>query len=579
MIPVTYRVFRDMDDDYAPVDYSYVSSANEAARQRQQQNIKRPGAAGAAARHRAEPSQKADAYGIRAREIPKDNSVRGTVMRKLPSLEDGAPQAASVAYPDDFGIPDNPFVQPPERRARTGVGTTVVDSGVREERRTQRRARAVTPSETAQNEPQLESSSGRNVPEWLLVAKQNPMTSEDMRARAPLVKPVKRDAQPVETDPLGRPRRHGAAQPVRTMGALPQSASEYEEAGYPEELLRDQTALEMEIDEQNRRRRHGAQYAVNPYQQREYEQSLGYSRPSGRTESYPPDRSAYAEAKARRADSASANQRYRRDGTRGSAYEEVAGDVQYAYHPARMTAYDTVPEEQSPYRVITDRRDEYEDEYEESETERRASAPWLMIAMLVAAAAAVGLWLMQLSFARQASDIIRAREKAAQELLKKHPYGYRELIEQNARENNLNPAFVAAIVLNESSFNPNAVSNVGARGLMQLMDDTAGWIYEKMGDSGGYSFDSMFSEESNLRYGCWYLAFLCERFRGDPVLVAAAYHAGQNTVQNWLNDSRYSDDGLTIRIDRMMDGPTKQYAARVTNDYAAYMGLYYSEGL
>lgn len=62
---------------------------------------------------------------------------------------------------------------------------------------------------------------------------------------------------------------------------------------------------------------------------------------------------------------------------------------------------------------------------------------------------------------------------------------------------------------------------------MQLMEDTAGWIYEKMGGSGAYSFDSMYDAETNVEYGCWYLNFLSERFRGDPVLVAASFHAAR----------------------------------------------------
>ena len=166
-------------------------------------------------------------------------------------------------------------------------------------------------------------------------------------------------------------------------------------------------------------------------------------------------------------------------------------------------------------------------------------------------------------------------QKSLEAIREAHPLRDEELIEEKAGKYNLSPAFVAAIVLNESSFRPDAESSVGARGLMQLMEDTAGWIYEKMGGTGAYSFDSMYDAETNVEYGCWYLNFLSERFRGDPVLVAASFHAGQGEVQNWLNDSRYSQDGLTIELENMIDGPTKQYATRVLNDYAAYKRIYY----
>ena len=78
-----------------------------------------------------------------------------------------------------------------------------------------------------------------------------------------------------------------------------------------------------------------------------------------------------------------------------------------------------------------------------------------------------------------------------------------------------------------------------------------------------------------MTFGCYYLGKLSQRFRGDPLLVAMAYHAGGNQVQNWLNTSLYSTDGLTIVLDNQPDGPTKQYAIRVKRDFAIYRRLYY----
>lgn len=106
---------------------------------------------------------------------------------------------------------------------------------------------------------------------------------------------------------------------------------------------------------------------------------------------------------------------------------------------------------------------------------------WLRISLitcfcLVMAAAAASLimtgWLNQQR---------EARALAEQRIVNAHPLQYRELIEQYAGEYNLQPAFVAAIILNESSYNSHAESGVGARGLMQLMPDTAEWIAHKLG--------------------------------------------------------------------------------------------------
>ena len=151
---------------------------------------------------------------------------------------------------------------------------------------------------------------------------------------------------------------------------------------------------------------------------------------------------------------------------------------------------------------------------------------------------------------------------------------YQSLIERYAAEYNLRPAFVAAIIRNESSFRTDAESSVGARGLMQLMPDTAEWIAGKIGDS-NYSFDHLYDAETNIRYGCWYLNYLSKLFRGDAVLVSSAYHAGQTTVTRWLSDKSISSDGVTIPVDKLPDGPTKQYAGRVTTSYGIYEALLY----
>lgn len=151
---------------------------------------------------------------------------------------------------------------------------------------------------------------------------------------------------------------------------------------------------------------------------------------------------------------------------------------------------------------------------------------------------------------------------------------YQALIERYAEAYNLQPAFVAAIIRNESSFRTDAESSVGARGLMQLMPDTAQWIAGKLDDD-DYSFDHLYDPETNIRYGCWYLNYLSQLFRGDAILVSSAYHAGQTTVTRWLSDRSISADGLSIALDALPDGPTKQYAGRVTTSYGIYQALLY----
>ena len=155
---------------------------------------------------------------------------------------------------------------------------------------------------------------------------------------------------------------------------------------------------------------------------------------------------------------------------------------------------------------------------------------------------------------------------------------YRDLIEKYAGEYNLSPAYVSSIIRNESSFQARVESGAGARGLMQLMPDTAEWIAGKL-HVNGYAFERMFDPESNIQFGCWYLNYLSRLFRGDPVSVTAAYHAGQGQVKVWLSDPLLSEDGYSLPLSSLPDGPTKKYAERVTRDYGIYQEKYFTPSL
>ena len=162
-----------------------------------------------------------------------------------------------------------------------------------------------------------------------------------------------------------------------------------------------------------------------------------------------------------------------------------------------------------------------------------------------------------------------------QEIDKNYPLLYRDLIERYAAEYNLAPAFVAAVIKNESSFQPVVESEVGARGLMQLMPDTAEWIARKLGVK-GYAFERMKDPGSNIQFGCWYLNYLSKLFLGDPVCVSAAYHAGQGQVKVWLSDPQLSEDGYTMPLENLPEGRTKIYVGRVTRDYGIYQDKYFA---
>lgn len=160
-----------------------------------------------------------------------------------------------------------------------------------------------------------------------------------------------------------------------------------------------------------------------------------------------------------------------------------------------------------------------------------------------------------------------------------YPLQYRDLIIRAAGEYNLSPSLVAAVIRNESSFRPAAESSVGAKGLMQLMPDTADWIAKKL-NMDSFRQEMLYDPETNIHLGCWYLSFLSSQFSGNPFCVVCAYHAGQNEVKGWLANPIYSTDGLTLIEERLPDDwPTKQYAGRVTRDYGIYQEKYFRPDL
>lgn len=147
---------------------------------------------------------------------------------------------------------------------------------------------------------------------------------------------------------------------------------------------------------------------------------------------------------------------------------------------------------------------------------------------------------------------------------------YQKYVEKYAAENNINKYLVYAVIRTESGFDPNAVSNVGARGLMQIMEDTFEWIKFKCGDDDTVYFD-MFDAETNIKYGCYLLGYLSEEF-DNVETVMAAYHAGRGNVNQWLSDKRYSSDG--VHLDTIPIPDTAHYVDKITKAVKKYRSLY-----
>lgn len=132
-----------------------------------------------------------------------------------------------------------------------------------------------------------------------------------------------------------------------------------------------------------------------------------------------------------------------------------------------------------------------------------------------------------------------------------YPEEYSTYVTKYSEKYDVDAQLVFAVIKCESSFDSNAVSNVGAIGLMQLTEDTFDWVQSKYKQSDyydgepQYTSDDLYSPEVNIKYGTYLLKLHLKEF-GDVKTALAAYHAGRGNANVWLSNSKYSKNGKTL---------------------------------
>ncbi len=154
-----------------------------------------------------------------------------------------------------------------------------------------------------------------------------------------------------------------------------------------------------------------------------------------------------------------------------------------------------------------------------------------------------------------------------------YPREYSELVTKYAKEYDVPEALVYAVICTESDFDPNAVSHVGAQGLMQLMPDTMDWLSRLLDEDAPTG--EITDPETNIKYGTYYLRHLYDRFSSWDTAIAA-YNAGHGKVGAWLKDTRYSENGTDLK--NIPYEETRNYVNKVSEAYNIYTELYYENG-
>jgi len=152
-----------------------------------------------------------------------------------------------------------------------------------------------------------------------------------------------------------------------------------------------------------------------------------------------------------------------------------------------------------------------------------------------------------------------------------YPVIYRAELLRHAKSRNIDPRFVLAIMKQESSFRPDAKSPSAARGLLQLVFDTA-LKYNKQAGFPNLQGEDLYRPDINIAIGSLYISELKKQFGGLYEAIAASYNGGEDNAARWLERSRPKDAG--IFASEVGFSESKNYVFKVMNNYRAYRALY-----
>ncbi|MCU0970770.1 MAG: transglycosylase SLT domain-containing protein [Gammaproteobacteria bacterium] len=147
------------------------------------------------------------------------------------------------------------------------------------------------------------------------------------------------------------------------------------------------------------------------------------------------------------------------------------------------------------------------------------------------------------------------------------PVLHLDTIRENANAQALDPAWVLAVVRQESVFNPTVRSSAGATGLMQLMPATASHVARKYFGETAPDRAALTDPESNVRLGTTYLRSVLDDLYGNPVLATAAYNAGPGRVRQWMPSHRNIDADVWVELVPFRE--TQDYLRKVLS-YAVF---------
>jgi soluble lytic murein transglycosylase len=150
-----------------------------------------------------------------------------------------------------------------------------------------------------------------------------------------------------------------------------------------------------------------------------------------------------------------------------------------------------------------------------------------------------------------------------------YPTPYLRVVQREAQQFGLDPRLLYALIRQESLFNPDATSWVGARGLAQVMPSTAEGIAQNL-QVANFSPDQLYQPAVSIRFGAHYLSHQLRAFDNNPLAAASAYNGGPGNAARWLENT--ADRDLFAELIDYRE--TRDYVKIVYGNWGMYRLLY-----
>lgn len=158
-------------------------------------------------------------------------------------------------------------------------------------------------------------------------------------------------------------------------------------------------------------------------------------------------------------------------------------------------------------------------------------------------------------------------------ILKKiYPQKYSEYVYTYSEEYEVDPLLIFAIIKAESNFNPEATSHSNAIGLMQLMENTAIEMSNRIEETKTITKEELYEPQNNIKLGIKYFSILLKQYDNNLGLALAAYNAGMGNVAEWIEKGIIREDGSNL--ENIPYQETNMYVRKILNNYQMYQKLY-----